>query len=810
MAVSPASGPDRGVRRRRLPVVAGFAQFGGFAVLAVLWFTRGVWWPAPPADLPGLFDFPSAYIGDSLLLPVAVALMLLGAGRLPRARRDRMVAAVFATVAGLLAAGVQFLWLADDHPRGNWTFPQPHRFNVAGVWHAGYFSVTAAGLMLALVLFGYRTSAALRSGERGAVLAVLRGAGPSVVLSCLLAYVVLVARDSSASTFASRSSLLSLGVAVAVFVVFTVAVLRRSIGLLAPHLVLAVFAATAVTVAVDAPWSGDRTQILGEVSSGLVGVGIGLLTLVPGRGKALEAEEYLRYRPHPVQMPLVGGILATLLPALWVHASAGVAGSKWLEAGFWVLCYLVAVVVVCGSVVRGTRLLWVRQATDVMVVSLLFCVIGLVALTVPRWRQASDAAPLSSLLVAIVISALLFPILKIRMHIEIRDEQGPPDDESGSFGLAGAAKTSATATVGMLLVFGLAGVVSLLGFTLAAAVDRKYVADSGMMPQAWRLLGAGAALISVAVVLLRFKSRRPAKPFRFAAAVLTVAWPIIVVAVAGVHEVAPVAWVAVAGGGLLALWSANTMVNNVGTLRGTRVDGPLWATVAAVVVSGVVSGFFAASMALAADSSHVYTWFAGISTAAGLLGVHGAMSVAAGHLVAVGHGGTRHGMTHNLIQDAILVLLLYVIVLVIPATTLLHLPPSLGFWARFVATFAIVGPFLTYFLGPYKWQLETNLGHVRREIASRSEIKAQTMSAVGRQRGTLRRNRVILLAARGKLSGPPQHRFLRILHAHVRNQNGISNALLGVSLVGFLVLLGGQTTAALAYLRGDQDLKPRG
>jgi hypothetical protein len=49
----------------------------------------------------------------------------------------------------------------------------------------------------------------------------------------------------------------------------------------------------------------------------------------------------------------------------------------------------------------------------------------------------------------------------------------------------------------------------------------------------------------------------------------------------------------------------------------------------------VVSGFFAASMALAADSSHVYTWFAGISTAAGLLGVHGAMSVAAGHLVAV-------------------------------------------------------------------------------------------------------------------------------------------------------------------------------
>lgn len=788
--------------------MAGFAQFGGFAVLAVLWFTRGVWWPAPPAGLPGLFDFPSAYLGDSLLLPVAVALVLLGAGRLPRARRDRLVAAVFAAIAGLLAAGVQFLWLADDHPRGNWTFPQPHRFNLAGVWHAVYFSVTAAGLMLVLVLFGYRASAALRSGHRDPALALLRGAGPSVVLSCLLTYVVLVARDSSASTFASRSSLISLGVAVAVFAVFTVAVLRRAVGLLAPHLVPAVFAAIAVALAVDAPWSGDRTQILGEVGSGLVGVGIALLTLVPGRGDAFDELEYRDYRPDPGQVPLVGCILAALLPALWAYASACVVGSKWLQAGFWVACYLAAVVVVSVAVVRGERLLWLRQAADVMVVSLLFCVIALVALTVPQWRQASDVAPFSSLLVAVVISTLLFPILKSRMHVEIRDEQGPPDEESGSFGLAGAAKTSATATVGMLLVFGLAGVVTLLGFTLAAAVDRKYVADSGMMPQAWRLLAAGGALISIAVLLVWFKSHRPAGPFRLAAPVLTVAWPITAVAVAGVHEVAPIAYVAAAGGGLLALWSANTMVNNVGTLRGTRVDGPLWASVAAVLASGLVSGFFAASMALAADAAHVYTWFAGISTAAGLLAVHGAISVLAGHLVAVEHGGTRHGMTHNLIQDALLVLLLYMIVLVIPATTLLHLPPSLGFWARFVATFAIVGPFLTYFLNPYKWQLDTNLGHVRREIASRSEMKAQTLATVGCQRGLVRRNRVIVLAARGKLSGPPQHRFLRILHAHVRNQNGISNALLVVSLVGFLVLLGGQTAAAFAYLRRE-ELKPR-
>ncbi|MFE0021570.1 hypothetical protein [Amycolatopsis sp. NPDC059021] len=806
MSVSSAPGRERAVHRYRLPVLVGIIQFSGFMILAVLWFTRGIWWAAPPVDLPGLFDFPSAYIGDSFLLPIAVVLMLLGAGHLPRVPRDRTVAAIFAVIAGLLATGVQFLWLVDRHPKGNWTFPQPHQFNVAGIWHAVYFVGTAAVLMLALVLFAYRASVALRGVGPNAVIAVLSGAGPSVALSCLFIYIVLVTRDSSISTFASRTSLISLGLAVAVFIVLALVVLRRSIRMLGSHMILAISAATAVTVAIDAPWSGDRTQILGEVSSGLVGVGIALLTLVPGR--ALDADSYLMYRPNPVQVPLVGFVLVALLPSLWAHASADILNSRWLQAALWVLAYLVAIVVLCGAVVRCFRLPWMRQAVDITVVSLLFCVISLAALTVPRWRQASDAAPFSSLLVAIVISSLLFPILKIRMHIEIRDEQGPPDEDTGSFGLAGATKLSATATVGMLLVFGLAGVVSLLDFTLAAAIDRKYVTDSGMMPQAGSLLVAGAGLALLAVVLLWFSSCWSVSILRFVAPVLAVAWPILSIIVVGIHGVDPVTLVAAAGGSLLALWSANTMINNVGTLRGTRVDGPLWACVAAVAVSSLVSGFFAASVALAADSAHVYTWFAGISTAVGILAVNGAIAVVVGHLVTSERGGTRHGLTHNLVQDWILALLLYVIVLVIPATTLLHLPSSLGIWARFVATFAIVGPFLTYFLRPYKWQLETNLGHVYREIESRSEIKSVTRKTVDYERGLLRRNRVIVQAASGKLGGPHQHRFLRILNAHVRNQNAISNALLVVSLVGFLVLLGGQTTAALAYLRRDQDLNP--
>ena len=67
--------------------------------------------------------------------------------------------------------------------------------------------------------------------------------------------------------------------------------LRRSVGLLLSHLTLAVFVAVTSIAAVDAPWSGDRTQILGEVSSGLVGLGIMLLTLARRAMAGLNDEE---------------------------------------------------------------------------------------------------------------------------------------------------------------------------------------------------------------------------------------------------------------------------------------------------------------------------------------------------------------------------------------------------------------------------------------------------------------------------------------------------------------------------------------
>lgn len=789
----------------RVPLAVAFGLAAGSGVLVVLWFTRGTLWPAPPPGLPGLFDFPSAYVGDVVLLPIAAAMLAAGVRRLPRARRERSVVIASGAVAALAAVTVQWLWFADDRPRGNWTLPEPHRFNLAGVWHAAYFIVTATLLTVLAVALAMRLSAAVRGGEHRTAESLLRGSGAAVVLSCLLSYAVLAVGDSLSGTSASRASLVALGLAAAILIGLAVLTLGRRAGLLVPHMLLATIAATAAVLAVDAPWSAERTQVLGATAAALAGIGVAVLSLVPARG--LDGDTYATYRPDPGHVPVVATILAVLSAALWTWAAAAVVASRWSDVALWVAAYLAAIAACPALIVRARRLRWLGQAADVMVVFAALGLICLVALTVPRWREVSDSAPFSSFLVALFLSLVLFPILKIRMHAEIRDEQSGPDG-SGSFGLVGAARLSATATIAMLIIAGVSGAVSLIGFTLAAAVDRSYVADRGGARGAVVLLLGGVGVVLAAWALARARSASGRSWMRAVAPMPALLWLAGIVLV-GLHRVDPVTPVAVGGGVLLALWSANTTLNNVGLLRGERPDAVHWSTIGAVAGSAFATGFIAMQGALAASPSHVYTWFAGISTGAAILAIHGGLTVVTGLLVVRSDARhTRHGLAHNLIQDASIITLLYLIALVIPAATLLHLPPDLGFWARLLATFMIVGPFLAYFLTPYQWLLDTNLGHLEREVSSRAEDPERTRAVLSRERRPLRRNRVLLTAAVAGLHGPAQHRFLRVLNGHIRNQNTIGAAVVALSLVGFLVLLGGKTSAALAYLRRGERVEP--
>jgi hypothetical protein len=140
----------------------------------VLWIA-GDW----KRDVPGLFDYRSATVGDGLLLPALAACLVAGIRALPAspaATRPRRLRAsiVGATLAGAaLGAGTQALWLLDASPRLNWTLPRPHAFSVAGWYHAAFITLacgTFAGLAMAWVR---RTRAAARSSGFG----VASGAG---------------------------------------------------------------------------------------------------------------------------------------------------------------------------------------------------------------------------------------------------------------------------------------------------------------------------------------------------------------------------------------------------------------------------------------------------------------------------------------------------------------------------------------------------------------------------------------------------------------------------------------------------------
>jgi len=120
--------------RRVGPIAAGSSvALTGFGGLLTLWLV-GDW----RNDVPGLFDYRSATIGDGFLLPVVVGL-LVAALRTPllvRADHERRWGTV-AAVAGLMAgAATQAAWLLDDDPAPNWTFPEAHRFNVATRWRS--------------------------------------------------------------------------------------------------------------------------------------------------------------------------------------------------------------------------------------------------------------------------------------------------------------------------------------------------------------------------------------------------------------------------------------------------------------------------------------------------------------------------------------------------------------------------------------------------------------------------------------------------------------------------------------------------
>jgi hypothetical protein len=192
--------------------VAGLVSASGFGVLLALW-TFEKW----AARLPGLFDYRSATIGDGLLLPVLVGCLVAGVARLPRAENENETRWIVtaAALGAIVGAATQAVWLGDDEPRANWTFPRPHHFNHVGWYHAAFLTLASsvlAGLTVAWALRMWRAGSSDDPERRAIAAQIARSPwlGVGVGAAATLGALIVLDNDPAAGTQAARASTLAL------------------------------------------------------------------------------------------------------------------------------------------------------------------------------------------------------------------------------------------------------------------------------------------------------------------------------------------------------------------------------------------------------------------------------------------------------------------------------------------------------------------------------------------------------------------------------------------------------------------------
>src|SRR5437588_1097143 len=168
------------------PVLAGATvAVAGFGALFVFWIV-GDW----RSDVPGLFFYRSATIGDGLLLPLVVGVLYATVcdDELASPAHERGVGLAAAAVGAIAGGTTQAVWLTDPSPAENWSFPRAHHFNSAGWYHAVFLTSAGALLCLLTVSAARRIRTARLQGSpririlaRSRWIAVLFGASVSLV-----------------------------------------------------------------------------------------------------------------------------------------------------------------------------------------------------------------------------------------------------------------------------------------------------------------------------------------------------------------------------------------------------------------------------------------------------------------------------------------------------------------------------------------------------------------------------------------------------------------------------------------------------
>jgi hypothetical protein len=274
-----APAPPRGAGRLTRLLTGG--PLGALTPVITVAFLAGlvlpVWWlvSAHHGGVPGLGAFPSAYLGDTVLLPLGCVMTAAGISNLPPAPRERTVGLVSAAVAAAVSVGIQADWLRDPSTQPNWTLPHEGELDAAGWWHAAYFTGMSVLLVTLTMVFLARVRAGRLAGNP-AVREVSSGTGAALLLAGWLGYTALAVHDDLSGPLASSAVSVLVVVAVVLLIAGTaigVAYGRMASVLIRPVLVAAGCAA-AVTAFAVAPLAvqGALSIPLAAVACTIAGV----------------------------------------------------------------------------------------------------------------------------------------------------------------------------------------------------------------------------------------------------------------------------------------------------------------------------------------------------------------------------------------------------------------------------------------------------------------------------------------------------------------------------------------------------------
>ncbi len=177
---------------RRSAARPGSLFVAGLAVLYLSGLVLPAWWLSGlhSAVRPGLTGYPSAYIGDTLLLPTGVAVLIAGIRRLPRSRWEPVTGLLAAAAAAAVSVAVQIDWLTDPTTPTNWTMPASGRLDPAGWWHFAYFTGMSIAMITATTVFLTRARAT-RHTDPALVADLSAGRGAVLLLAAWGSYAAL-------------------------------------------------------------------------------------------------------------------------------------------------------------------------------------------------------------------------------------------------------------------------------------------------------------------------------------------------------------------------------------------------------------------------------------------------------------------------------------------------------------------------------------------------------------------------------------------------------------------------------------------